>query len=167
MFHIDHPLDPENKYLNHAAVESSEILNVYSGNVQLNEVGEAMIKLPEWFEALNRDFRYSLTPIGAPASSLYIAQEVTDNHFKIAGGVPGMKVSWQVTGVRSDPSARKHKFEVEEEKSDRERGHYLTPEAYGQPEERGIEWARNPELMMRLKQQRLAEENKRRRQVNQ
>jgi hypothetical protein len=153
MFHIDHPLDPENKYLNHAAIESSEVLNVYSGNAQLNEAGEAIIKLPKWFEALNSDFRYALTPIGAPASNLYIAQEVTDNQFRIAGGLPGMKVSWQVTGVRSDPTARKYRFDIEEEKPAVERGYYLNPDAFGQSPEKSIQYARDPEGLLKLKQQ--------------
>ena len=31
-YRVDHPLDPENKYLEHASVESAERLNLYSGN---------------------------------------------------------------------------------------------------------------------------------------
>ena len=154
-FKIDDPLDPENKYLLHAAIESSEVLNLYSGNVKLDANGEASIELPVWFQALNRDFRYSLTPVGAPGAGLYVAQEIADNRFKIAGGTPGMKVSWQVTGVRSDPGMLKHPFKVEEAKPERERGSYLDPDAYGQPEERGTEWARHPEMMQRMKEQRL------------
>ena len=154
-FKIDHPLDPENKYLVHAAIESVEVLNIYSGNARLDANGEAVVHLPEWFQAINRDFRYSLTPIGAPASGLYVAQEITDSHFKIAGGVAGLKVSWQVTGVRSDPALLKRPFKPEQDKPQRERGTYLNPEAYGQVEERGIEWSRNPERMQQLKQQRI------------
>jgi hypothetical protein len=30
-FKIDHPLDPANKYLVHASVESSEMMNIYTG----------------------------------------------------------------------------------------------------------------------------------------
>ncbi len=160
MFKIDHPLDPENKYLNHAAIESSEVLNVYSGNVRLDASGEATVKLPEWFEALNRDFRYSLTPIGAPGQGLYIAEEVSNNQFKIAGGQPGAKVSWQVTAIRSDAVMRNHPFKVEEDKSERERGFYLSPEAFNQPEDRSIEWARHPEVMQQLKQRRIEAEQK-------
>ncbi len=36
----------------------------------------------------------------------------------------------------------------------RERRFYLTSKAYDQPEERGIEWARNPQVMQKLKQKR-------------
>src|SRR5262249_43580315 len=64
-FKTDHPLDPENKYLVHAAIESAEVLNLYSGNVVTDSNGEAVIQLPDWFEAVNRDFRYQLTVIGS------------------------------------------------------------------------------------------------------
>ena len=56
-FRIDHPLDPENKYLSHSFVESWEMLNVYTGNAVLDEDGRATVRMPEWFEPLNRDFR--------------------------------------------------------------------------------------------------------------
>src|SRR6185295_4934573 len=45
-FKIDHPLDPENRYLLHAAIESSEVLNLYSGNVVTDANGEAVVTLP-------------------------------------------------------------------------------------------------------------------------
>ena len=69
-FKIDHPLDPENKYLYHAAIESSEVLNLYSGNVTTNSNGDALVQLPDWFEALNKDFRYQLTVIGSFAQAI-------------------------------------------------------------------------------------------------
>jgi hypothetical protein len=132
-FKIDHPLDPANKYLYHAAIESSEVLNLYTGNTILDDSGEAVVQLPDWFEAINKDFRYQLTAIGAPGRDLYIAEEVSGGRFKIAGGKPGGKVSWQVTGVRNDAWERAHPMEVEADKG-AERGHYLTPELYGAPE---------------------------------
>ena len=159
-FKIDHPLDPENKYLVHAAIESAEVLNIYSGNARLDVNGEAVVQLPEWFQEINRDFRYSLTPIGAAGSGLYIAQEITNGRFQIAGGVAGVKVSWQVTGVRSDRALLIHPFRAEQDKPVRERGTYLNPEAWGQAEERGIEWSRNPERMQQLKQQRIESKSK-------
>jgi hypothetical protein len=137
-FKIDHPLDPENKYLYHSSVESPDMMNVYNGNVTLDAEGEAWVELPAWFEALNQDYRYQLTPIGAPGPNLYVAQEVKDDHFQIAGGTPGMKVSWQVTGIRHDPYAEANRIPVEEEKPPDERGTYLHPEAYGQPETMGL-----------------------------
>src|SRR4029078_11081426 len=103
---IDHPLDPENKTLTHSFVESPDMMNIYDGVVVLDTDGAATVELPEWFGALNGDFRYQLTAIGAPAPDLYVASEVADNRFGIAGGTPGMKVSWQITGVRHDAYAR-------------------------------------------------------------
>ena len=110
----------------------------------LDRKGEAWINLPDWFEALNRDFRYQLTAIGAPAPKLYIAQEVSGNRFKIAGGQRGGKVSWQVTGIRQDPYAERHRIVVEEDKPAAEQGYYLHPEVYGQPTSKGIASLRTP-----------------------
>jgi len=126
-FRIDHPLDPENKYLSHSFVESPDMANVYAGNVVLGPDGTAVVELPAYFEALNRDFRYQLTPIGAPAA-LYVAEEIADNRFKVAGGPAGMKVSWQVLGTRQDAYANAHRIQVEEEKPAAERGRLLHPD---------------------------------------
>jgi len=115
-FVIDHPLDPENKDLYHSFVESPDMLNVYNGNVILDKNGEATVELPEYFEALNIDYRYQLTAIGKPGPELYIKEEIVDNRFVIAGGKPQMKVSWQVTGVRNDPYARDNRIIPEVEK---------------------------------------------------
>ena len=153
-FKIDHPLDPENKYLSHSFVESPDMMNVYNGNVVLDENGEAWVELPEWFEALNKEFRYQLTPIGEPGPNLYIAQKISDNHFKIEGGSPYMEVSWQVTGIRHDPYAEAHTIKVEENKPPEEQGYYLHPELYGQTEGRGIDSVRNPKMMQKIKEAR-------------
>jgi len=152
-FQIDHPLDPENKYLNHSFVESPDMKNIYDGVATLDAKGERWVELPEWFEALNKDFRYQLTPIGTPGPNLYIAQKISDNRFKIAGGSAGMEVSWQVTGIRQDPWAEANVKPVEEDKAVDELGFYLAPESYGQPEEKGIAWARHPEMMQRMKEE--------------
>ena len=164
-FKIDHPTDPANKYLYHSFVESPDMMNIYNGVITLDAAGEAIVELPEWFGALNRDFRYLLTAIGAPGPTLYIAEEVSDNHFKIAGGSPRMKVSWQVTGIRQDAWANAHRIPVEQVKADGERGYYLHPELFGQPEQKGIQWARDPEAMQRIKEAR--DQNKPARVVNQ
>lgn len=115
-FRIDHPLDPEGKYLSHSFVESPDMMNVYNGNATLDANGRATVELPEYFEALNRDFRYQLTAIGAPGPNLYIAEGVKGNRFRIAGGRPYAHVSWQVTGVRQDAYADAHRIRVEEDK---------------------------------------------------
>jgi len=149
-FEIDHPLDPAGKYLVHASIESSEMLNIYSGNVRLDARGEAVVKLPSWMEAENGDFRYQLTAIGGPARDLFVASEIARGEFRIAGGAPGMKVSWQVTGVRKDPWATANPLVVERPKSENEQGFFLHPELYGAPSERQLNWAWEPETMRRL-----------------
>jgi trimeric autotransporter adhesin len=134
-FKIDHPLDPANRYLYHSFVESPDMMNIYNGVVTLDSRGRATIQLPDYFEALNRDFRYQLTSIGAPGPNLYVAKEIANGHFKIAGGKAGTKVSWQVTGIRQDAWANAHRIPNEVEKPAEERGHYLHPELFGAPEE--------------------------------
>lgn len=131
-FRIDHPLDPENKYLSHSFVESPDMMNVYNGNVLLDQKGESIVELPAYFGALNRDFRYQLTCIGGHAP-VYIAQEIVGNRFKIAGGTPGLKVSWQVTGIRQDRYAQQNRIVVEENKPTKFVGSYLHPAVFGQP----------------------------------
>jgi hypothetical protein len=137
-FKIDDPIDPANKYLYHSFVESPDMMNIYNGVISLDANGEAMVTMPKWFEALNGDFRYQLTSIGAPGPNLYIAQEVTNNTFKIAGGKAGAKVSWQVTGIRHDAFANAHRIPTEVDKAVEDRGAYLHPEAIGRPAEEGI-----------------------------
>ena len=118
-------------------MESSERLTVYSGNAILDARGEVWVDLPHWFEALNSDFRYQLTPIGGAAPNLHIAEEIAENRFKIAGGRAKLKVSWQVTGKRNDAYAKAHPMQVEVEKEEGEKGTYLHPVEHGEPEEKG------------------------------
>jgi len=145
-FKIDHPLDPANKYLYHSFVESPDMMNVYNGNVTLDADGEATVNMPDWFQALNKAFRYQLTAIGAPGPNLYIAEEISGNRFRIAGGSPGMKVSWQVTGIRKDAFANAHRIPVEQEKSGPERGKYLYPKELGMPESQSVESAKSEKV---------------------
>ncbi len=152
-FKIDHPLDPENKYLVHSFVESPDMKNLYDGTVTTDAQGEAEITLPDWFAALNRDFRYQLTCIGVFAQAI-IAEEIKDNRFKIRTSLPQVKVSWQVTGTRQDAWAKQNRLPVEELKPAVERGFYQNPSAFGQPEEKSLEWARHPEMMKQQKEAR-------------
>lgn len=164
-FKIDHPLDPANKYLQHSFVESPDMMNVYNGNVILDANGEAVVELPNWFETLNRDFRYQLTCVGGFAQ-VYIAEEISGNQFKIAGGEPGMKVSWQVTGIRQDAWAESHRIQVEVEKEGDERGRYLHPQEYGVSETMGINYQKFQKLEKEMqnmeKEQQKIEEMQRR-----
>jgi hypothetical protein len=128
-FKIDDPLDPANKYLSHSFVESPDMMNVYNGNVVLDKAGTAWVQLPDYFQALNKEYRYQLTCIGGYAP-VYVAQEVQGNRFQIAGGTAGLKISWQVTGIRKDPWALMNPVVVEQEKPASERGQYAYPELY-------------------------------------
>jgi trimeric autotransporter adhesin len=160
-FKIDHPLQPESKYLYHSFVESPDMMNIYNGVAVLDAKGEAAVALPAYFSALNRDFRYQLTCVGGYAP-VYVSQEVTNNEFRIGGGRAGLKVSWQVTGIRQDAWANANRIPTEEVKEPAEQGFFLHPELHGQPEEKGISWAHNPEGMQQMKQlrERLAEQQK-------
>jgi hypothetical protein len=136
-FQIDHPLDPENAYLQHYCAEGPQPFNIYRGNVVLDGFGEAWVELPEYFDEINIDAHYQLTCIGSHAP-VYIAQEVVNSTFQIAGGRPGMKVSWMVTAVRNDAYMRANPVMDVVPKPEHERGLYVQPELYGQPVERGI-----------------------------
>lgn len=140
-FKIDHPLDPENKYLYHSFVESPDMMNIYNGNSVTDENGEATVTLPDWFESLNQDFRYQLTVIGTFAQAI-VAEEIKGNRFVVKTNAPNVKVSWQVTGIRHDAFANKHRIPVEEQKPEDERGLLLHPDAFNQPEEKGVQFVK-------------------------
>ena len=144
-FKIDHPLDPANKYLYHSFVESPDMMNVYNGNVTTDEDGYATVTLPDYFEVLNRDYRYQLTVIGVFAQAI-IAEEIEDGQFVIRTDKPNVKVSWQVTGIRQDPYAEANRIPVEEEKPPEECGLYLHPVENGKSETLGLDYQRNQEL---------------------
>jgi hypothetical protein len=127
-FKIDHPLDPANKFLYHSFVESPDMMNIYNGNIVTDKHGVATVELPDYFEALNQDFRYQLTVIGQFAQAI-VVKEISKNHFTIKTNKPSVKVSWQVTGVRHDAYAEAHRIVVEEDKG-KERGTYLHPELF-------------------------------------
>jgi hypothetical protein len=141
-FKIDHPLDPANKYLYHSFVESPDMKNIYDGNITTDAAGYAVVNLPDWFEALNKDFRYQLTVIGDFAQAV-ISEELRGNRFAIRTDKPNVKVSWQVTGIRKDAFAEKYRIPVEEIKQGNEAGKYLYPDAHNMPEEMGVDYENN------------------------
>jgi hypothetical protein len=148
-FKIDHPLDPANKYLYHSFVESPDMMNIYNGNVITDANGDAVVELPAWFEALNRDFRYQLTVIGQFAQAI-VNEKVHNNHFSIKTDKPNVEVSWQVTGIRHDAFAEAHRIQVEVEKTGSERGKYLYPKEYGVSETLGIDYEKNHRMMEQM-----------------
>jgi hypothetical protein len=149
-FLIDHPTDPdpEHKYLLHSFVESPDMMNIYNGNVATDGSGTAVVKMPEWFEALNRDFRYQLTVIGQFAQAI-VASEISGGSFVIRTDRPGVKVSWQVTGIRQDAWANAHRIPLEVEKQAPEQGHYLHPELFGHGGEPDVHEVRHPRPAMK------------------
>jgi len=132
-FKIDHPLDPENKYLIHSFVESPEMMNLFSGNITTDNNGLAYVQMPDYFEDVNRDFRYQLTVIGTFAQAI-IKEKIRNNVFVIQTNEPNVEVSWSVTSVRSDKFAQEYPILPEVEKE--LKGTYLHPELYGQGKDR-------------------------------
>jgi hypothetical protein len=137
-FKIDDPLDPENKTLSHSFVESPDMMNLYNGSARLDARGDAWVTMPDYFQALNRDFQYVLTSVGSSQPRLYIAREIEGNRFKIAGGRPNGKVSWMVTGIRQDAWANAHRIPTEQDKPAAERGTYLYPDLVAPTGEKNI-----------------------------
>ena len=150
-FEIDDPIDPANKILRHSFVESPDMMNIYNGNVTTDASGNATIELPDYFSALNMDFRYQLTVIGQFAEAI-VSKEIQNNQFTITTNKPNVKVSWQVTGIRKNPWAQKNRIIVEEQKSSKTKGFYLNPKAYGLPTTKSVEWALHPEMMKRTQE---------------
>ena len=138
-FKIDDPIDPENKYLYHSFVESPDMMNIYNGNITTDANGKATVELPKYFEALNMEFRYQLTVIGAFAQAI-INKEVVNNQFEIATNQPNIKVSWQVTGIRHDAYANQNRIPNEVEKDVKDKGNYLHPKAFNQPISKAINY---------------------------
>jgi hypothetical protein len=131
-FRIDHPSDPANMILNHGCIESDQYVNLYRGNAIIGDAGSVWIQLPAWMQDLNVDFSYQLTSVGAPQPNLYVATEVNkSNQFQVAGGTPGAKVSWIITGVRHDAYVQANPLVVEVAKPADKRGTYLSPNAFG------------------------------------
>jgi trimeric autotransporter adhesin len=142
-FKIDHPLDPANKYLYHSFVESPDMMNIYNGNVTTDASGTAIVTMPAWFEALNTDFRYQLTVIGQFAQAI-VASEIANGSFTIKTSKSGVKVSWQVTGIRQDAWANAHRIQVEVDKAPLDQGHYIHPELFGHQGEPNISEMHHP-----------------------
>ena len=141
-FCIDHPLDPENKVLRHFCSESPEPQNFYNGIVRTDKGGEAWVELPSYFEAINKDFKYTLTIVEDDDTEVFaqakIARKISGNRFKIRTSLPLMEVSWRVDATRNDRWGQKHPPITEEEKPEMKRGRLYQPELYGYPNSHSI-----------------------------
>jgi hypothetical protein len=158
LMRIDHPVNPADATLSHAFIASDEMKTVYDGVVLLDGSGSAWVELPDWFEALNGDFRYQLTPIGAAAPNLHIASAIVGNRFAIGGGEAGMEVSWQVTGIRHDAVAEMRRAPVEATKLGDKRGKYMHPEAFGLPETMATDYSEERERAKEILRERFSKE---------
>jgi hypothetical protein len=136
-FRIDNPIDPAHSYLQHSFVESPDMKNVYDGVVTTDRKGFATVKLPAWFQALNRNFRYQLTVMGRSFAQAIVWKEISHNQFTIKTNAPTVKLSWQVTGIRKDPYANAHRIQTVVPKGSAE-GKYVHPELYGKPLSKSI-----------------------------
>lgn len=144
-FKIDHPVDPENKYLYHSFIESPDMMNVYNGNITTDGSGYATVTMPSYFNALNKDFRYQLTVIGGTFAQAIVSGEMSnDGKFVIRTNEPNVKVSWQVTGIRNDKYANAHRVVAEVEKEPEYKGLYLHAAEWGKPESKSIDSRTRP-----------------------
>jgi hypothetical protein len=143
-FTMDHPLDPANKLLMHAAAESNEVINFYSGNATTNASGKVIVNLPDYFEAINKDFRYQLTVIGSFAQAI-ISKEVSNNQFEIATNIPNVKVSWEVKGVRNDARMKQFPFVSEQLKTPAQKGKYWDAVSHKQRLSNAVGYVEDPE----------------------
>jgi hypothetical protein len=125
--------------------------NIYDGVVTTDAKGEATVTLPDWFGTLNKDFRYQLTAIGQFAQAI-VSKEISNNRFSIQTDKPNVKISWQVTGIRKDAYADANRIPVEVEKTGKEKGKYLQPEAHGAPVSLGMHYEENQKNTAELKQ---------------
>jgi hypothetical protein len=81
-----------------------------------------------------------------------VSSEIKDNQFSIKTDKPNVKVSWQVTGIRQDPYANAHRIPVEENKPADEKGKYLYPTEYGQPESKGVFYEQRQRIEQMMQQ---------------
>lgn len=143
-FQIDHPLDPVTFYLNHFCTEGPAPMNAYSGNVVTDAKGYATIALPDYFESINRDFRYQLTIVDDGEREDFVlvkvVRKIQDNQFTIRTSAPRVEVSWRVEAIRNDRWVQAYGYQTVQEKEDEIKGRYLHPELFGMPERYGIHY---------------------------
>jgi hypothetical protein len=80
-------------------IHSASERQVWTGRVTLDDIGTAVVELPAGVDAESLDLAYQLTCVGGFAP-VYVDDGAEAGRFSIAGGRPGLRVSWQVTGTR-------------------------------------------------------------------
>lgn len=106
-FSIDHPTKP-GMLLQHASIESNEVLNIYRGKMTIDASGKAAVYMPAWFDAVNANTDVLVTCRGTVANWT----DLTNGSF-IVTAKAGSKCSWVVTGARNDSFIRANPFQVE------------------------------------------------------
>jgi hypothetical protein len=141
-FVIDHPFDPENKYLKHYCTEGPEPKNLYDGTVVTDASGWATVRLPDYFAEINKDPRVQLTVDDSSADFVMVkvVGGVQNNAFRLRSSKGGVKVYWEVKATRNDAWNRAHGAPVEVLKSPEEQGKYQHPELYGKPASQGVDY---------------------------
>ena len=141
-FRIDHPQDPENKYLLHYSSESPYPQNFYSGNTVTDSKGKAWVELPDYFHDINANFKYQLTVIDNSESADFVqvkvGREIENGRFMIMTSAPNTKVSWRVEADRNDLWVKAKPPVDVKEKPSQHRGKYQHPWLYNQPESKGV-----------------------------
>lgn len=100
-FVIDHPVHAD-RYLVHACTESPAPGVEYWGETTLDGQGQAVVKLPDYFEALTlKDGRYVAVNTCSNEIRNASATYPTDGEFTIHGG-PGLRVTWLVKAIRTN-----------------------------------------------------------------
>lgn len=142
-FRIDHPLDPANKYLMHYSAEGPLPQNIYNGIVTTDGAGYAWVDLPDYYQSINKDPRYTLTVIDSGDDFVMskVTKPITGNRFQIRTSKPGVQVSWEVKATRWDAYNQARQPQTEVMKGEGERGKYQHPELYGFGPEKGMDYS--------------------------
>jgi hypothetical protein len=111
-FIIDHPLDPDNKYLVHCCLEGPESGVYYRGKSEIVNGTSAEIQLPSYVGVLCTDLTVQITHIYDGAVKAFSASEVdtATNTFTVHG--ENGRFNWLVHGKRSDVTAEVNKADV-------------------------------------------------------
>ena len=140
-FRIDHPMDPENKYLLHYSSESPFPQNFYNGIVETDAQGYAWVNLPDYFGQINTNYKYQLTIVGKSFARAIVNEEISGNRFQIRTDLPHIKVSWEVKADRNDLRIQANRPTDVVLKVGAEKGKLQHPEYYNQPASMGMDYA--------------------------
>jgi hypothetical protein len=135
---LDHPDAPAERWYQQALVGAFEQTSQVSGNAVTGPDGTVTVRVPAVFARYHRDVRYLLTALG-DHDKVYVAHELDSRgRFTIAADRSGLRISWLLIGLRTDPAATASPLRVEMAKPKRLRGRFAQPALYGQPASRSL-----------------------------